>query len=68
MQAGAGIANRLFSQIPPAAVTTLRLWAAALILLAVAGGAPPGRSPAWSSRRAWRDAVATISFGIALGS
>ena len=68
VQAGAGFASRLFSQIPPAAVTTLRLWAAALILLASAGGAPPGRSPAWRSRRAWRDAGATITFGIALAT
>ena len=37
VQAGAGIAARLFSQVPPAAVTTLRLWAAALIMLALGG-------------------------------
>ena len=30
VQTGAGIANHLFSQIPPASVTTLRLWAGAL--------------------------------------
>lgn len=35
VQAGAGLADRLFGQVPPAAVTALRLWAAALILLAV---------------------------------
>ena len=33
VQSGAGIADRLFGQLPPASVTTLRLWAAALILL-----------------------------------
>ena len=48
MQVGAGIADRLFSLLPPASVTTLRLWAAALIMLAVAGRVPPGRSPTWS--------------------
>ena len=37
VQSGAGIADRLFGQLPPASVTTLRLWSAALILLIVAG-------------------------------
>jgi inner membrane transporter RhtA len=67
VQAGAGVANRLFSQLPPAAVTALRLWAAALILLII------GWRGAWravsglAGRRAWPDTVATVSFGIALG-
>ena len=45
VQSGAGIAARLFGQLPPAALTTLRLWSAALILLVVAGapGGPRGR-------------------------
>lgn len=68
VQAGAGIAARLFSQLPPAAVTTLRLWAAALILLAV-GWRGAARAVAGLARtRAWRDAGATISFGIALAT
>lgn len=37
VQAGAGIANRMFGQVPPAAVTALRSWAAAVILLLTAG-------------------------------
>ena len=66
MQAGAGIAARLFSQVPPAAVTTLRLWAAALIMLAVGGRGAARTAAALARRRAWRDAAATGAFGIAL--
>jgi inner membrane transporter RhtA len=66
VQAGAGIAARLFSELPPAAVTTLRLWAAALIMLA-AGGRGAARVVAdLVKRRAWRAAVATGTFGIFL--
>jgi inner membrane transporter RhtA len=67
VQLGAGIADRLFSQLPPAAVTTLRLWAAALIMVIVAGR-PAARAVAdLAARRAWSDAGTTLSFGIALG-
>jgi len=66
VQAGAGIAARLFSQVPPAAVTTLRLWAAALIMLAVGGRGAARTAAALARRRAWRDAAATGAFGIAL--
>jgi inner membrane transporter RhtA len=68
VQAGAGLADRLFSEVPPAAVTTLRLWAAALILLAV-GWRGAARAVAGLARgRAWRDAAATVSFGMALAT
>lgn len=66
VQAGAGIAARLFDQVPPAAVTTLRLWAAALIMLAVGGRGAARAAADLAKRRAWRDAAATIAFGIAL--
>ena len=66
VQAGAGIAARLFDQVPPAAVTTLRLWAAALIMLAVGGRGAARTVAALARRRAWRDAAATGAFGIAL--
>ncbi|HEX9042940.1 MAG TPA: EamA family transporter [Trebonia sp.] len=67
VQSGAGIAARLFSQLPPAAVTTLRLWSAALIMLLVAGR-PAARAVAGLvTRRAWTDSVTTLAFGIALG-
>jgi threonine/homoserine efflux transporter RhtA len=67
VQTGAGIANRLFSQLPPASVTTLRLWTGALVLLIVAGR-PTARALAdLRRRRAWQDAVVTAAFGVALG-
>ena len=68
VQAGAGFAARLFGQIPPAAVTTLRLWAAALILLAIGWRGAARAVASLVSRRAWRDAGATVSFGIALAT
>ena len=57
LRVNAGVAARLFTQIPPAAVTGVRLCAAA-VLLALAG--PRGL---WSSlagtarRRAWRECL-----------
>ena len=67
VQSGAGIATKLFSELPPAAVTTLRLWPAALIMLLLAGR-PAARAVAGLiGRRAWRDGVIALSFGIALG-
>jgi inner membrane transporter RhtA len=67
VQSGAGIADRLFSQLPPASVTTLRLWTAALILLIVAGRSTARAVAGLAARRAWPDAGITLSFGIALG-
>ena len=67
VQLGAGIADRLFGQLPPAAVTTLRLWSAALIMLVVAGRSTARAVAGLAARRAWSDAGTTLSFGIALG-
>jgi inner membrane transporter RhtA len=67
VQSGAGIADRLFSQLPPASVTTLRLWSAALILLVVAGRSTARAVAGLAGRKAWRDGLITLSFGIALG-
>jgi inner membrane transporter RhtA len=67
VQTGAGIAARLFSQLPPASVTTLRLWSAALIMLLVAGRPAARAAAGLVTRRAWTDGVSTLSFGIALG-
>jgi inner membrane transporter RhtA len=67
VQSGAGIAARLFGELPPAAVTTLRLWSAALILLIVAGRSTVRAVTALAARRAWGDAATTVTFGIALG-
>jgi inner membrane transporter RhtA len=67
VQTGAGIANRLFSQLPPAAVTALRLWAGALVLVIIAGR-PAARALAdLRRRRAWPDAVIVAAFGADLG-
>jgi inner membrane transporter RhtA len=67
VQAGAGIARTLFGQLPPASVTTLRLWAAALIMLAVAGRGTARAVHELVARRAWGDAMAMGAFGAALG-
>lgn len=67
VQAGAGIANRMFGQVPPAAVTALRLWAAALILLLVAGRGTVRAVAGLARERAWSGGVTPVSFGIALG-
>src|SRR5262249_17975568 len=68
VQSGAGIAARLFSQLPPAALTTLRLWSAALIMLLVAGRPAARAAAGLVTRRAWAHGVSTLAFGRALGS
>jgi inner membrane transporter RhtA len=66
VQVGAGLAARLFTQIPPAAVTALRLWTAAA-LMAVAGARPLRQSLAGLvRRRSWRDAAVVAAFGLTL--
>ena len=67
VQFGAGIASRLFAQLPPAAVTALRLWAATLILGVVAGPATVRTIRDLVARRAWRDAATMAAFGGGLG-
>jgi inner membrane transporter RhtA len=67
VQVGAGLAGRLFSQVPPAAVTGLRLWSAA-VLMAVFGARGLGRTVRGIVRdRAWRDAAVAVTFGVTLG-
>jgi inner membrane transporter RhtA len=67
VQAGAGLAGRLFGQVSPAAMTGLRLWAAA-ILLAAFGGRGLARSVRGLARdRAWRDGAVVAAFGVTLG-
>jgi inner membrane transporter RhtA len=67
VQFGAGLADRLFGQIPPAAVTGLRLWTAALALAVLAGRGGPRALRDLVRRRAWADAAIAASFGISLG-
>ena len=67
VQLGAGIATRLFTQVPPAAVTTLRLWAAVLILVAVAGRGTARAVRHLARHRQWGTVGSTVAFGIGLG-
>jgi len=67
VQFGAGLADRLFGQIPPAAVTGLRLWTAALAMVALSGpGFARSVRDLWK-RRAFADVAIAVSFGISLG-
>jgi len=66
VQVGAGVAARLFALIPPAAVTGLRLWTAAAVMI-VAGARPLRDNLAsLARRRAWRDAAVVGGFGLTL--
>lgn len=66
VQAGAGLASRLFAQVPPAGVAALRLWAAALILLAIAGKGAARSIAGLRENKSWRDGLVPATFGIAL--
>ncbi|HEX3926327.1 MAG TPA: COX15/CtaA family protein [Streptosporangiaceae bacterium] len=67
VQVGAGLAGRLFGQVSPAAMTGLRLWAAA-VLLAAFGARGLARSVRGLAReRAWRDGAVVAAFGVTLG-
>ena len=67
VQAGAGLAGRMFSQLGPAGVTGLRLWWAALII-AVLAGRGVGRTVRQAiADRAWRDLAVAVAFGLVLG-
>ena len=66
VQVGAGVAARLFALIPPAAVTGLRLWTAAAVMI-VAGARPLRDNLAGlARRRAWRDAAVVAGVGLTL--
>ena len=66
VQFGAGLAARLFAQIPPAAVTGLRLWTAAAVM-AVAGARPLRTTLSALMRgHAWRDVAVVAGFGLTL--
>src|SRR6516225_3203905 len=66
VQLGAGLAAKLFAQIPPAGVTALRLWTSAVVMVLV--GARPLRNVVSGvlRRRAWREAAVVIAFGLTL--
>ena len=66
VQAGAGIAAKLFHEIPPAAVTGLRLWTSAVAIAVIAGRGLARAFGDLAQRRAWADAGIAVSFGITL--
>ena len=67
VQVGAGLADKLFGQIPPAAVTGLRLWTSAVAMVALSGSGFARSVRGLRERRAFGDAVVATSFGISLG-
>jgi inner membrane transporter RhtA len=67
VQFGAGLADKLFGQVPPAAVTGLRLWTSALAMVALSGRGFSRSVRDLRKRRAVADAAIVTSFGIALG-
>jgi inner membrane transporter RhtA len=67
VQFGAGLADKLFGQIPPAAVTGLRLWTSAIAMVALSGRGVSRSVRDIRERRAFGDAAIAASFGIALG-
>jgi inner membrane transporter RhtA len=67
VQFGAGLADKLFGQIPPAAVTGLRLWTSAVALVVLSGRGFTGSVRDLRQRRAFADAAIAGSFGISLG-
>jgi inner membrane transporter RhtA len=66
VQVGAGLAARLFSQVSPAAVTGLRLWAAALLLAVLGARGLRREITGLVRRRAWADAAVVVAFGLTL--
>jgi inner membrane transporter RhtA len=66
VQVGAGLAARLFSQVSPAAVTGLRLWAAALLLAVLGARGLRREITGLIRRRAGRDAAVVVAFGLTL--
>ena len=66
VQAGAGIADKLFREIPPGAVTGLRLWTSAVAMALISGRGLVRALGDLVKRRAWADGGITVSFGISL--
>jgi inner membrane transporter RhtA len=66
VQVGAGLAARLFSEVPPAAVTGLRLWTAALLLAVLGARGLRREVTGLIRRRAWSDAAVVVAFGLTL--
>ena len=67
VQFGAGLADKLFGQIPPAAVTGLRLGTSAAAMVALSGRGFTRSVRDLRQRRAVADAAIAGSFGLSLG-
>jgi inner membrane transporter RhtA len=67
VQVGAGLAGRMFGVVAPAAITGLRLWWAAAVLLAIGGRAAVAAVRGLVADRAWRDGAVVLAFGVTLG-
>jgi inner membrane transporter RhtA len=66
VQVGAGLAARLFTQLPPAAVTGLRLWTAALLMAALGARGLAQNLARLFRQRSWPDAAVVAAFGVTL--
>ena len=66
VQVGAGLAARLFTQVPPAAVTGLRLWSAALLMAALGARGLAENLARMVRDRSWPDAAVVVGFGVTL--
>jgi inner membrane transporter RhtA len=66
VQVGAGLAARLFTQLPPAAVTGLRLWSAALLMAALGARGLAENLARVVRQRSWPDAAVVAGFGVTL--
>jgi inner membrane transporter RhtA len=66
VQLGAGLADKLFHEIPPAAVTGLRLWTSAVAMAIISGRGLFRAFGDLAKRRAFADAGIAVSFGISL--
>jgi len=66
VQVGAGLAGRMFGEVSPAALTGLRLGAAAAAMAAVGGRGLARTVRDLIQNRAWRDSAVVAAFGVTL--
>src|SRR6266487_1953166 len=72
VQVGAGLAKQLFAVVPPAAVTLLRLWSSAIVMLVPTARylwrrRPQGAGNGLAQRRVgWRSLGIVVAFGLTL--
>ena len=66
VQVGSGLAGRMFGEVSPATLTGLRLWAAAVAMVALSGRGAGRALRDLRQRRAFADAAIACSFGLSL--